>query len=413
MGSEKSEDFARNSLPSNRWELFWDILKGNFGKLVVANLLILLFFIPFLFMFYFRSSVSSSYSGLYPFSQGFGVGYQAPVSMMGYTESITYSTNLIAYLLMPLTMIVAAVGLSGGAYLIRNMVWTEGVFVANDFWKGIKLNYKQIVLISLLYSLVFYLTMVTASYSRYSIAIEVDSSWLYVISEALSYLILGYYTLMTLYMITITVTYELSISKIIKNSFYFTLAFLPHSILFGVLAAIPFLLVIFGSNSGTLLLIALLILLVIGFSYAILLWTNYSQWTFDNFINDKIPGAKKNRGMYQKYQKSADEQAKMLHKARYAVKNSLNSRPIKPITDEEIKIEELPQVFNRADILKLKESKTNMIEDHKKYVEAHMNDEQFMPTEAELEAEKAEKQRLRKIEQAKKALRKYEKKDKK
>ena len=46
MGSEKSEGYARSTLPSNRWELFWDIVKGRFGKLVIINLLMLLFFIP-------------------------------------------------------------------------------------------------------------------------------------------------------------------------------------------------------------------------------------------------------------------------------------------------------------------------------------------------------------------------------
>jgi hypothetical protein len=49
LGSEKSEGYARASLPSNSWELFWDILKGRFGKLIIINLLMLLFFIP-LFM---------------------------------------------------------------------------------------------------------------------------------------------------------------------------------------------------------------------------------------------------------------------------------------------------------------------------------------------------------------------------
>ena len=41
MGSEKSEGYARASLPSNRWELFWDIFKGRFWKLVIVNLLVL------------------------------------------------------------------------------------------------------------------------------------------------------------------------------------------------------------------------------------------------------------------------------------------------------------------------------------------------------------------------------------
>ena len=210
-------------------------------------------------------------------------------------------------------------------------------------------------------------------------------------------------------MITISVTYDIRLSNIIKNSFYFALAFLPHSIIFLALAGIPFILLAVSGSSSTLLLIVLLVILIFGFSYAFLVWTNFSQWTFDNFINDKIPGVKKNRGMYQKVQKQVDEKTKLQYKAQYKVKNSLNSRPIKPITDDEITIAELPQAFSREDLIKLKESKQNMVEDHKRYVEEHMGDEQYQKTEEELANEAAEKERLRKIEQAKKALRKHEK----
>lgn len=46
---------------------------------------------------------------------------------------------------MPLAAVIAAIGVAGGAYVIRNMVWTEGIFVANDFWRGIKQNFGVIV----------------------------------------------------------------------------------------------------------------------------------------------------------------------------------------------------------------------------------------------------------------------------
>ena len=45
-GKEKSEEYARSTLPTNRWQLFWDIFKGNFGKIVKVNLLTLIFFVP-------------------------------------------------------------------------------------------------------------------------------------------------------------------------------------------------------------------------------------------------------------------------------------------------------------------------------------------------------------------------------
>ncbi len=62
--------------------------------------------------------------------------------------------------------------------------------------------------------------------------------------------------------------------------------------------------------------------------------------------------------------------------------------------------------------MKLRESKQNMVEDHKRYVEEHLGDEQYQKTEEELANENAEKERLKKIEQAKKALRKHEKNNK-
>ena len=144
LGSEKSEGYARSTLPSNRWELFWDIFKGRFWKLVIINLLVLIFFIPLALIIFMRSNAISNMGAIYPFSQGFGLGYQAPVSMVGYAENIVFSVNSMIYLFMPISLVIAAVGVAGGAYVIRNMVWTEGIFVANDFWRGVKLNFRQI-----------------------------------------------------------------------------------------------------------------------------------------------------------------------------------------------------------------------------------------------------------------------------
>ena len=45
-GKERSEDYARSTLPTSRWALFWDILKGRFGRLVLINLLMVVTFLP-------------------------------------------------------------------------------------------------------------------------------------------------------------------------------------------------------------------------------------------------------------------------------------------------------------------------------------------------------------------------------
>ena len=407
IGGEKSEDFARSTLPSNRWELFWDIFKGSFGKLILINLLILLFFIPTILLIYSRKLVQENYGAMYPFAQVFGVGYQAPINVQGFMESIAYNANMIVFLLLPLVIIIAAIGISGGAYTIRNMVWTEGVFVANDFWKGIKQNYKQIVVISLLFSIVFYITTMSSSLAQFKISEGGQMVWVYYILEILSYLILSYYSLMTLHMITLSVTYELKVVQIIRNSFYFVLAFLPQSLFFAIIAILPFALIFLSVSAELLLILVIIADILIGFSFAFLVWTNFAQWSFDNFINDRVPGAKKNRGIYEKYKAPSNQKTILDYKV--ITRNSLNSRPIKPITDEEIQLMELPQSFSREDLEKLNKNKEEIYADNRRYIEEHKNDERYKLTEEEQRLIDEQKAHAKKIEKAKKALKKHQK----
>ncbi len=407
LGSEKSEGYARASLPSNRWELFWDIFKGRFGKLVIINLLVLLFCLPFLALLFFRYVAITNYGVIYPFSQSFGVGYGALPSMVGLAENITFNVNLLIFLLAPLGFMIAAVGIAGGAYVIRNMVWTEGIFVANDFWRGIKQNIRQMLLIFLVYSIIFYLSILSISLCEQSIAMGVDNKWLFVVSEVLTYGVLIVFSMMTLHMVTMSVTYELKFRHLIKNSFMFTIGLLPQNIFFIVCGLIPFVFLLLG---GFFLAIGVILILLFGVSMFLLIWTDFCQWSYDRFVNDKIPGAQKNRGIYDKV-KESDSGALKQYREQMAMaqRSSLNSKPIKPITDDDLKLAELPTSFNRADIEKLNESRRAIYEDHEKYVEEHKNDPEFMPTEEEKELQKEQEAREKRIEQAKKELAKRNK----
>ena len=405
LGSEKSEGYARASLPSNRWELFWDIFKGRFWKLVIINILILIFFIPVALIFFMRSNAISNLGALYPFSQNFGIGYQAPLSMVGYAENIVFTVDSMIYLFMPVALVIAAIGVSGGAYVIRNMVWTEGIFVANDFWRGVKQNIKQIIAVALVYSLVFYLTNLSVAFADQSIAVGIKNSWIFVVSKVLAYMFLVFYSMMTFHMITMSVTYELKFRQLLKNSFLFTIALLPQNILFLFLGLLPFLFLLFG---GIFMAIGLILILLMGFSLFFLIWTDFCQWSYDRFINDKIEGAQKNRGIYEKVKESNSLALQKYREqvARTAV-SSLSSKPIKPITDDELQLAELPESFNRKDIERLNESKQRLIEDHERYVEEHINDPQFV--EARENAEKNKEEREKRIEEAKKELAKRNK----
>ncbi len=408
LGKEKSEEYARNSLPSNRWELFWDIFKGRFGKLVIINLLVVLFSIPLFLLLLFRGNALANLGATYPFSQCFGVGYMAPDSIVGFAENIVVQVNLVMFLFLPLAVVILAIGISGAAYVMRNMVWTEGIFVANDFWKGIKQNYKQILLIGLVYSFVFYFIILAISMCEQNIAMGNGAKWLWIISEVLSYLMLFLFSVMTLHMITMSVTYEMTFFHLLKNSFIFTIGLIVHNIIMVILCLLPFVFFLFG---GFFTIVGLSIAVFIGFSLVLLIWTDFSQWAFDTFLNDRVEGAKKNRGIYEKIKKTDSGAIKQYkEQLAFAKHNSLNNRPIKPI-DDEFKVMELPTYYTRADLEKLRASKQAIYDDHAKYVEEHKDDEQFKLTpEEQAIVDKQTLEKTKRIEKAKKELEKRNKK---
>ena len=408
MGSEKSEGYARASLPSNRWELFWDIFKSRFGKLFIINLLVILFCLPFIALLVFRHMLVLSYGLSYPFSQSVGVGYGAFPSMVGMSELIISMVNMTTFLFAPLAFCIAGIGIAGATYVIRNMVWTEGIFVANDFWIGIKRNFKQIAVIMLVYSIVFYLSTLSISMCDRTLATQTGSLWIYTITKVITYIVLISFSVMTLHMIVMSTTYTLKYRQLLKNSFLFAFALLPNNALFIALALIPFFLMMIGDFF---LIIGIIMVIVFGFSFFLLIWVNYCQWAYDKFINDRVKGAKKNRGIYQKI-KESDSGALKKYREQLAMaeQTALNSRPVKPITDEELTIAELPTSFSRSDIHKLEESKQALYDDHAKYVEEHTKKDKHAFTEQDEINDKLRLEREKRIEKAKRELAKRNKK---
>ncbi len=405
MGSEKSEGYARSTLPSNRWGLFWDIFKGRFWKLVLVNLLMLIFFLPLIALLVFRSMTIAGFGISTPFSQPFGVGYQSFTSLVGVPESILVNVNITMYAFLPIALIIAGLGVAGGAYVIRNMVWTEGIFVANDFWRGIKQNFKPMCFIGVVYSLVFYVVQLSITLVNQMLAVGTGNAGLLIFSKVMAYIVLAFFTIMMFHMINMSVTYELKFRHLIKNTFLLTIGMLPQNIFFVALSLIPLALTFLGGIFSALGYIAIILF---GLSLCLLVWTDFCQWAYDKFINDNVAGAKKNRGIYEKIQESDSESLRKYREQVAMSESSLSSKPIKPITDDELKLAELPTSFSRRDIEKLNESRRILYEDHERYVEEHKNDAQFANN---AESQKTEEQieREKRITQAKKELAKNKK----
>lgn len=386
-GKEKSEEYARGTLPTNRWQLFWDIFKGNFGKIVKVNLLILIFMLPAIAVVVLRLLLNSSNGITYPFGANLGVGYPAFPNVVGLSESLTVQSDLLTYLLLMVASLIAAVGISGGMYVVRNMVWTEGIFVANDFWRGVKLNYKNALQTALFFLAV--LTLCSYLINTTDLVLIADTSisgfkrgWMHV-SRAISYVTIFIAALMSLWMLALGVNYKQTFFTMIRNAFLLTLGTFPQTLFFAFLALLPFALFMLGGSF--LMVIAVFVVILFAFAYLLLLWLDYAQWAFDKFINPKIQGARVGRGIYNKEDGAStaynvgESAASIEYKRQLlaAGKSDLVARPIKPI-DDSLQVYELPPSFTRADLQRLRESKQNIVEDTKTYAEEHKNDLRYV-----------------------------------
>ena len=408
-GREKSEEYARSTLPTNRWQLFWDIFKGNFGKIVKVNLLTIIFFIPLIAFIVLYVMVTQSNGILYPFGANLGVGYPASPEQQGLTEIVAMQSAFVLYAGLFVGGAIAAVGLAGGLYVIRNMVWTEGVFVSNDFWRGIKLNFKNVFQTVLFFSLSFTLCDLVIRFCNLSLAVTEPGKWQRICTIAslcISYLLLVMAIMMSLWMFSLGVNYDLKFIRMLKNSFFMMLGTFPQTIFFGVLGLLPF--ALFLPAQEMLFMIAAVIVLLFGVAYFLLVWMDFSQWVFDKYVNPKIEGAKVGRGIYGKNRTSQlmgdDSQASIEYQRTILAygKSKIVANPVKPI-DDSLQVYELSATFSREDLKQLRESKRNIIEDSEAYAEEHKNDlryveynRQFEERERALQEEDAKKKKKRK-----------------
>ena len=362
-GPERSETYARSTLPTNRWELGWDVFKTNKGKLCGLNLLTLIFLVPAMFLILIRFVLKANYTEAYPFAQNMGVSYPIFPSGAGLEANLSMFLNVQVFKYVYIAVAIGAIGISGGFYVMRNLVWTEGVMVTSDFFKGVKKNYFVVLFSLIIYATIMMLSLTSINMSTMMLETHRGPSWLLVMAQVITYFIMVLSTMMILYMFTLGINYKLSFKNLIRNSFILSIALIPTNAFFILFAAVWFILLFL--NMQFVMFIAIMLCFFWGFSLFMLIWTNYSHWVFDKFINDKVPGAKKNRGIYKANATEEDGEALVIEKSKVKEKH------VKPITDYDVEIYELPTSFSRKDLEKLEETKEAMRIDSDKYAEEY------------------------------------------
>lgn len=390
-GRERETEYARTAPSSSRWGLFWEIFRGRFSKIVIVNLLMLLFFIPLVVVIYLRISYQSTLTLLYPFSGDVLVGLPAYPNMSAVPAQIAVQLNVPFGALMLAAALIASVGVSGGLYVLRNMIWTEGVFSASDFWRGIKANVAMALQSTLFCGAIIYGLAVGISYAQLAVDAGTAGAAPMIFCIVLCYIGIALAAILYLWMLSLGTNYELNFLRLAGNAFLLTFRYILHSVFFAVLMSLPVLLIFLGSLFQA---VGLILMVLFGISYAVLIWMDFTQWVYDR--NTAAPQPAPAKAAAPAPEKGAQGKAVQAYEAdleaAMAVRSDLSSRPVKPITDEEIAVYELPASFSREDLQKLRDSKRAIAEDSAKYAEEHKGDAKYVEYNARFERMQRERE---------------------
>ena len=255
-GKPDKKDFTTADLPKNRFDLFVDVVKLRFTGLITVNLLYVIFLLPLIIFSLF------SY---------FAVVQKT--AMDGSIEPNLLKSAFNTYLLMFIPLYaIAGPAKAGVHYVLRNWSWGEQASPVKDFFKEFKRSWKKGLVVNLLVGVLIYAIW----FWFHNFVENGESALRYVFMIGIS-IIAFLYFLTSIYIYPIMVTYDLPLSKILKNSAIFGLMLVPRNILVLLcMAAVIIIVALIYQISSV-------IVLIMGFSLFFLAKTIYCGSVFDRF----------------------------------------------------------------------------------------------------------------------------------
>lgn len=282
---EKDRGGARTAIGLGRWAYVIEQMRGRFSKLVLLNLLLLLFCIPLVILFLLRQSYILAGGQTMPFSGWLFVGFPAYPALEGVGEQVILSVDRFFGAIMVLGLIVAAIGIAGALHVVRNMIRTGGEFTLREFWKGIGVNAKTALPAAAVCGIPAYLFVLAIDYSNYLIgAGEGSAGWLIAGIVAAS---VGIALLVLIFFWTLSVgaNYDVGFWTALKTAVALTFRLFPLNLLYGAMTALPLVLVFLLGGLGTFFqTLGFALMILIGIIFMVIVWMNYSQWAFDGLV---------------------------------------------------------------------------------------------------------------------------------
>ena len=294
-GKSGKGDFNKEDLPTNRWQLFWEMLRVRFSALIRLNLMYVVAWLPTMIVL--MIGALSLTTGMIT-EDG-----QVVENVVEQAQSILFFTLVLLIPCVTITGIVTP----GVAYVTRNWSRDEHAFIWSDFKDAVKENWKQGIVLSLVTSLVP--IIVYTCWNFYGSLASTQSAFM-MVPQVLVLMVGVIWYLAITYMHPLIVSYKLKMKDVVRNGVLLAIARLPMSVGIRLLHCLPMVigagLVYFVSSIyGILGLFAYY--LIIGFSLSRFVTASYTNGVFDRFINSKIEGAVVNRGLNTEADDDEDE----------------------------------------------------------------------------------------------------------
>ena len=270
------------SLPHNRKEVFFDLLKHRKMTMFALSCFTFMFFIPLavdLILFNFLESAAIA------------------------AEKTEYLFSLIFYsmLIMLPCMLIGFLGFAGAFYTSKKIVWQEGSMLSIDFFTGIKENWKNALVNGAIFGLVTFGLVVGGSYLIIYAPMAPVGCGIGIGGLILIFLLFG--MLMPVFFAQ-DVYYQNPYRITFKNSFAFLgllnwkvlVIYLLTTCAFVAMCAINFITLVVG-----------LFLFAILNSWVIILYTLISHSAFDKFINKDHHPEMVNKGLYKEVHQNDEE----------------------------------------------------------------------------------------------------------
>ncbi len=272
-----TDEDVKQSLPRNRKEVFFDLLKNRKMTLFAFSCYTFLFFIPLAVdLFYFNFLESAAIA----------------------SEKSEQLFSLVFYsmLIMLPCMLIGFIGLAGAFYTAKKMVWQEGISLASDFFQGIKENWKHALINGAIFGLALFGLVIGGTYLALFAPVHAVVKGIGLGALILFFILFGMVVTLNF---TQCVYYENGYAVTLRNSFSF-LGLLNWRIL-----------LIYLLSTGTVVVLGLfnLITLTIGLllfaifnSVVIILYTLISHSAFDKYINKEHYPHMVGKGLYKESQ---------------------------------------------------------------------------------------------------------------